>query len=73
MTISLRLNETDKDIIKAYAKMQGMTVSELIRRIVMEHIEEKFDLKDYEKAHAEYDKDPETFTLDDVIKELDLA
>ncbi len=53
--------------------MRGMTVSELIRRIVMEHIEEKFDLKDYEKAHAEYDKDPETFTLDDVIKELDLA
>ena len=53
--------------------MQGMTVSELIRRIVMERIEEKFDLKDYEKANAEYDKDPETFTLDDVIKELDLA
>ncbi|MBQ3682674.1 MAG: ribbon-helix-helix protein, CopG family [Succinimonas sp.] len=73
MTLSLRLSETDTDIIKAYAKMQGTTVSELIRRIVMDHIEEKFDLKEYEKAYAEYKKDPETFTLDDVIKELDLA
>ena len=50
-----------------------MTVSELIRRIVMDHIEEKSDLQEYENASAEYDKDPETFTLDDVIKELDLA
>ena len=73
MTISLRLNETEADIIKSYAKMRGMTVSELIRRIVMEHIEEKSDLQEYEKACAEYKKDPETFTLDDVIKELDLA
>ncbi len=53
--------------------MRGMTVSELIRRIVMEHIEEKSDLQEYEKAGAEYKKDPETFTLDDVIEELDLA
>ena len=35
MTISFRLNETEADMIKAYAKMQGMTVSELIRRIVI--------------------------------------
>ncbi|WP_406546132.1 type II toxin-antitoxin system RelB family antitoxin [Succinimonas sp.] len=73
MTISFRLNETDTDIIKAYAKMRGMTVSELIRGIVMEHIEEKSDLQEYEKACAAYKKDPETFALDDVIKELDLA
>jgi predicted DNA-binding protein len=73
MTISFRLNETEADMIKAYAKMQGMTVSELIRKIVMEHIEEKSDLQEYEKAGAEYKKDPETFTLDDVIEELDLA
>ena len=53
--------------------MQGMIVSELIRKIVMDHIEEKSDLQEYEKAGAEYKKDPETFTLDDVIEELDLA
>lgn len=73
MSISLRLNDVDTDIIKSYASMRGMTVSELIRRIVMDHIEEEFDLKEYEKVYAEYKKDPITYTLDDVIKDLDLA
>lgn len=73
MSISLRLNEVDTNIIKSYASMRGLSVSELIRRIVMEHIEEEFDLKEYEKAYAEYKKDPVTYTLDEVIEELDLA
>ena len=50
-------------MIKAYAKMQGMTVSELIRKIVMDHIEEKSDLQEYENAGAEYKKDPELLLL----------
>ena len=73
MSISLRLNEVDTNIIKSYASMRGLSVSELIRRIVMEHIEEEFDLKEYEKAYAEYKKDPVTYTLDEVVEELDLA
>lgn len=73
MSISLRLNEVDTNIIKSYASLRGLSVSELIRRIVMEHIEEEFDLKEYEKAYAEYKKDPVTYTLDEVIEELDLA
>lgn len=73
MSISLRLNEVDTNIIKSYASLRGLSVSELIRRIVMEHIEEEFDLKECEKAYAEYKKDPVTYTLDEVIEELDLA
>ena len=73
MSISLILNEVDTNIIKSYASLRGLSVSELIRRIVMEHIEEEFDLKEYEKAYAEYKKDPVTYTLDEVIEELDLA
>lgn len=73
MSISLRLNDVDTDIIKSYASMRGMTVSELVRRIVMDHIEEEFDLKEYEKAYAEYKKDLVTYTLDEVIEDLDLA
>ena len=73
MSISLRLNDVDTDIIKSYASMRGMTVSELVRRIVMDHIEEEFDLKEYEKAYAEYKKNPVTYTLDEVIEELDLT
>ncbi len=46
-----------------------MTVSELLRRSVMERIEDELDLKTYEEAMAEYKKNPVTYTLDEVIEE----
>lgn len=73
MTISLRLNTADSELVKAYAEMNGISVSELLRRSVMERIEDEFDLKAYEQAMAEYRKDPVTYTLEEVIEELDLA
>lgn len=73
MTISLRLNTADSELVKAYAKMNGISVSELLRRSVMERIEDEFDLKAYEQAMAEYRKNPVTYTLEEVIEELDLA
>lgn len=72
MTISLRLNEQDTELIKSYAALQNVSVSELIRRIVLERIEDEYDLKEYEKALAEYKANPITYSLDDVEKELGL-
>ena len=73
MSISIRLNKVDTDLIKSYASTRGMTLSELVRKIVMDHIEEEFGLKEYEKAYAEYRNNPVTYTLDEVVKDLDLA
>ena len=73
MSISIRLIDVDTDIIKSYASMLGMNVSELVSKIVLDHIEEEFGLKEYEKAYAEYRKNPVTYTLDEVVKDLDLA
>ena len=72
MTISLRLNDADTMLIKKYAEMNGMSVSDLIRQSVIERIENEFDLSAYEKALAEYKADPVTYTLDEVEKELGL-
>ena len=73
MTISLRLNTADSELVKAYAEMNGISVSELLRRSVMERIEDEFDLKAYEEAMAEYKAEPVTYSLEEVIQELDLA
>lgn len=72
MTISLRLNEHDTELIKRYAEFNKVSVSELIRRIVLEKIEDEYDLKEYEKALAEYRANPVTYTLDEVEAELGL-
>ena len=72
MTLSLRLSDEDATLIRRYADMNGMTVSDLVRRSVIERIEDEFDLKLYEKAMADFKADPVTYTLDEVESELGL-
>lgn len=72
MAISLRLSDEDTQLVKKYAEMHNMTLSELFRQAVMEKIEDEYDLMAYEKATEEYLKNPMTHTLDDVEKELGL-
>ena len=72
MSISLRLSEAEATLIKNYAAMNRMSVSELVRQTVLERIEDEIDLKAYEKAMEEHQANPRTYTLDEVEKELGL-
>lgn len=72
MTISVRLNEEDSKLIKTYADMNNISLSDLIREAVLEKIEEEYDLKCYKEAINEYRKNPKTYSLDEVKKELGL-
>lgn len=73
MAISLRLSNEDTNLIKNYAALHNISVSELFRQSVMEKIEDEYDLKAYEKAMADYKADGITYTLDEVEKELGLS
>ncbi len=72
MTISVRLSDEDTNLIKAYAELNKITVSELVRNAIMEKIEDEYDLDCYEKAMKEYKKNPKTYTLENVKEELRL-
>ena len=72
MTISVRLSDKDTELIKAYADMNNMSLSELVRKAILEKIEDEYDLKAYYEAMEEYNKNPTTYTLDEVEKELGL-
>ena len=72
MTISVRLNDEDTNIIKAYAEMNNISLSDLIRNAIMEKIEDEYDLECYQKAVKKYRQNPKTYTLDEVKKELGL-
>ena len=54
------------------AMLHNISVSDLVRQAVLERIEDEYDLSAYNSAMAEYRKDPTTYTLDDVEKELGL-
>lgn len=72
MTVSLRLNKSESMLIKKYAEINNMSMSELIRQSVLEKIEDEYDLELFKAAMTEYKKDPTTYTLDEVEKELGL-
>lgn len=70
--ISLRLNDRDAALVKDYAAMNNMSVSDLIRQSVIDRIEDEYDLRAYDKAMAEFQKNPKTYTLDEVEEALGL-
>ena len=72
MTISLRLNEADTTLFRKFAKLHGITVSELVRSSVIQRIEDEYDLKAYEEAMAEFKKNPVTYSHDEVWAEVGL-
>ena len=57
--VILRLDETEKAIIKNCANSKGLTMSEFMKKVVLDYIEDEHDLKVYK----EYLKEKENGTL----------
>lgn len=71
--VSIRFNDEEEEIVKNYVKSKGTNLSQYIKNIIFEKIEEEYDLKlvqEYLKAKSE-----ETLNLipfEEVIKEWDI-
>lgn len=72
MTISVRLNDKETELIKAYAEINNISLSDLVRNAVIEKIENEYDLECYKKAMEEYKKNPKTYTIEEIKEELEL-
>ena len=72
MAISIRFSEEETRVIKTYAKLNGTTVSDVIRRAIMEKIENEFELHLYEQAYKEYEKTKKTYTIAEAKELLDM-
>lgn len=56
MAISIRLTEKEEKLFKDYARLNGITISDLVRNSVMAKIEDEYDLAIAEEAYEEYVK-----------------
>ncbi len=72
MTISVRLSDKDTELIRAYAELKNISLSDLVRNAVLEKIENEFDLESYNQAMKEYKNNPKTYTMEEVKKELEI-
>jgi hypothetical protein len=66
--ISLVLNEQDDALIRKYAKLNNMDVSDFIRRAVIERIEEEHDLTLFNQVWG-HEKNQERISHEDLKKE----
>ena len=72
MVISIRMSEEEKQLADAYAKLNGMSLSEAIKRAYFEKIEDEYDIALADAALREYERNPKTYTHDEIKKMLGL-
>ena len=72
MVVSIRMTEEEKQLADAYASLNGVSLSEAIKRAYFEKIEEEYDIALADAAMREYEKNPKTYTLKELMEELGL-
>lgn len=72
-TIILRVSDEEKRIIQETAKLNGETVSNYIRRKMLEQIEDEYDINLYNEAISEINDNPKIYSLKEVEVELDVS
>ena len=72
MVISIRMTEEEKKLADAYAKLNGMSLSEAIKCAYFEKIEDEYDIALADMALREYEKNPKTYSHEEVKKMLGL-
>ena len=72
MVVSIRMTEEERQLADAYAKINGVSLSEAIKRAYFEKIEDEYDIALADAALREYEKNPKTYTHEEIKKMLGL-
>lgn len=70
MVISIRMTEEEKQLANAYAKLNGVSLSEAIKRAYFEKIEDEYDIVLADAALRDYEKDHKTYSHEEMKKML---
>ena len=71
--VSIRFNDDEEEILKNYVKSKGLNLSQYIKNIIFEKIEEEYDLKsvqEYLKVKSEGTLN--LIPFEEAIKEWDI-
>lgn len=71
-TITFRVSDEEKAFIQEMAKFNGISISELSRKQIIEGLENQIDLQLYERAIKAHQVKDESISFDEMKKELDL-
>ena len=68
MIVSVKLTKEEKELADAYAEKQGISLSEAMKSAFFERVEEEYDIALADEALKEYEKDPTTYSSEEVKK-----
>lgn len=70
--VTVNFKDAAFELLKKYADEKGLDPSELVRRTMLDWLEDEEDIHDAEAAYQEYLKNPVTYTLEEIEAELGL-
>ena len=70
MVVQISLTDEEKEIADAYAKRNGLSLSEAMKLSFFEKLEDAFDSAIADLAINEHKKDPQTHSLKELMSEL---
>ena len=71
-TFTMRIDEGKKNLISEYAAIHGKSMAEFMLDATLDVIEDATDLRDWEIAKQEFDKNPVTYSNDEIMREFGL-
>lgn len=71
LTLSVKLNDEDYKLIKRYADINNISITELFKQTVIEKIEDETDHKIYKESMSEHNNNPITFSHKEAKKILE--
>lgn len=71
-TFTMRIDEDKKTLISEYAAIHGKSMAEFMLDATLDVIEDATDLRDWKAAKKEFDKNPVTYSHDEIMQEFGL-
>ena len=68
-TMTIRMNEQDAELVRKFARFEGVTISDFARAAILEKIEDSYDLQELREAIAQ--DSGERFSIDEILDDLD--
>ena len=70
MIVSIKMTKKEKEMAEAYAFKHGLSLEEAIKEVFFEKVEDEYDIALADKALKEYEKNPKTYSIEEVSKML---
>lgn len=71
-TVTFRVTDEEKLFIQSMADLNGLSLSELARKKILESLEEQIDMSLYEKAMKAHQEKDESISHQEMLRELNL-